>query len=313
MSGGGASVTGTIGGGTPSGGQGNAGASVNVGGDSGDNAMGTTAGEAGEAAGGATNDAGDLLTDPLVPHCDDGTGMNYELRGTLDGQTVDLKTSLASTLDLNTFQVLEVDGSALVEPLVLTWTSELSQDTAIPLTGTSIMIPPGGQSYCVTSGSFGSPYLAVGDGHARKLLFHLTGLRVGDCSGPPVDVDLRGCFSREANFFPAPGQVVILPVDPSRPDLPADKHINDLTDEEKAELCDWMNLEYGGYGHSTECYGPGTTNTITAKDRAQCLLAYIGSACSWDTVGSVEICWLSEAPTHGCFGTPECDNVLSCP
>jgi hypothetical protein len=148
---------------------------------------------------------------------------------------------------------------------------------------------------------------------ARKLLFHITGLRLGDCSGPPVKADLGGCFSREANYFPAPGQVGIFPLDSSRPDIAADKKVLDLSDDEKAELCDWMNLEEGGYGHVTECYGPGSTSTLNAADQAQCLAAYIGSACSGDTVGSVVICTLSTAPTHHCFGTPECDHVLACP
>lgn len=306
----GTSAAGASGGSTSGAGPGHGGATVGAGGASGDDAGGTPSGDAGEPAGGAANDGGDLFTNPLVPHCDDGTYMNYEVRGTVNGQPVNLMTSLSSSLQLHSFQVLEIDGSAIVEPLVLTWTESLSEDTAVPLTGASIML--GAQSYCVTAGSFGSPTRTVESGNPRPLLFRITGLRVGDCSGPAVDADLGGCVSRDAPYFPRPGEVPIFDIDPSRPDLPADKHITDLTDDEKAELCDWMALEEGGYDHVTECAGPGGSTTITAKDQAQCLSIYLAHPCPWDTVGSVVICKLTEAPTHHCEMTEECANMLSC-
>ncbi|HTQ06795.1 MAG TPA: hypothetical protein VMI54_23220 [Polyangiaceae bacterium] len=311
---GGTAAAGASGGSTPSAGGPNGGTNQAAsgsanGGASGDEGGGMTSGEAGEASGGAADGGRDLFTSSLVPHCDDGTYMNYELRGTLGSESVDLNESLSSTLDTDSLRVLAIEGSEVAEPLVLGWTATLGEETAVPLTGTSIEIPVGGQSYCITAGSFGSLTHTEGSPEPRKILFHITGLRLGDCSGPVVDADLGGCVSRDLSYFPEPGMLEIFPLDPSRPALPADESIPDLTDDEKASLCDWMALEEGGYGAVTAC-GAGSTANYT--DQAQCLAASLDRACSTDTVGRVVICILAAAPTRHCDYPEECANMFHC-
>jgi hypothetical protein len=216
----------------------------------------------------------------------------------------------SSTLDNNTLRLLSIQGNVVAEPLVLTWTDALSEETPIPLTGTSITVPLAGQSYCVTAGSFGSLTHPTGSPTPRVILFRITGLRLGDCSGPPVEADLGGCISRAMSYFPEPGMLTVFPLDPSRPALPADERILDLTDDDEAELCDWMALEAGGYGVMTPCTTGGSTANFT--DRAECLAAALAGACPSDTVGRVVICTLTEAPIHGCARGDDCANLLEC-
>jgi hypothetical protein len=168
----------------------------------GSSGSGTTSGSGGSGGDGAAP-LPTLFTDPAVPHCDKGP--TAELHGTLGGQQVDYATTLASNLDPFSFQVLEVVNDAVREDIVLTWSQPLAENTAIPLTGASMIMregqPYATQSFCITAGEFGSPALRSSD-PGRTLLFRITGARMGDCSGADIPVALAGCDFRTNTYFP---------------------------------------------------------------------------------------------------------------
>ena len=151
----------------------------------------------------------DLFTDPAVPHCTQGPsgGANVELHGLLDGQRIDDATSLATNLDPQGYQVLEVVNGSVRQDVVLTWSDPLAENRAIPLTGDTFMTREGQpfatQPFCITQGVFGSPALAPGD-PGRTLLYRITGARRGTCAGPDVAVSLAGCDFRANTYFPIP-------------------------------------------------------------------------------------------------------------
>ena len=95
-------------------------------------------------------------------------------------------------------------------------------------------------------------------------------------------------------------------------DLPAidpNKLVSDLTDEEKAELCDWMVGLFGGYGMTTQC-SVGSVQTFPSQEL--CVMAGLSFTCDTVTVGDVEACELSKVPSGGCdFSDPSCD-ALRC-
>ena len=149
-----------------------------------------------------------LFTDPAMPKCEAGLGKQYQLKGQVDGQTIQVAASAFSNLDSNGFQTLEVAENNMVRtPLSLTWMPPLAEDTAIALTGASIIIPAsqplGGQSFCITSGKFGSRSLAAG-APGRELSFQITGARKDDCSGAETPIHLDGCIFRTNTYFPVP-------------------------------------------------------------------------------------------------------------
>lgn len=125
---------------------------------------------------------------------------------------------------------------------------------------------------------------------------------------PPADSDATGeTSSAEAQGNDASGSTG----DASAPDgdasslgLDPDTNLLDLTNEQKAKLCDWVNAQLGGYGTVTECPGGNTVKNL--DDRAQCIAVGLHYACTTITVREVETCVSAQAPSHGCV-TPEAE------
>jgi hypothetical protein len=279
---------------------------------------GAPAGEAGATAGGGEAGTGDLFTNPLVPHCDEGASQ-YHVRGTLAGKQLDVMTA-GDPGDLYTysFQILAPgDGVHRVTPntLLLTWTEPVHESASVPLTGATLLVPEGqplaGESYCITEGEFGSPAHDPSDGW-RTLLFSITGARSGDCSGPAVDIALGGCVVRPNSYFPGASSPAY-EADPSRPSIDASTLLTDLTPDEQGELCDWWALELGGYGTVTDCIPVGGGGTeLTIPSQALCISGILGEACPGDTVGAFITCTLAEVPTRGCEYPGDQCQVLGC-
>jgi len=158
---------------------------------------------AGAAGSGATS--GSIFDDSQVPSCD--SSKNYQLRGTLAGQRLAVLQFQATDLASHALTILVVVDSAVRTDLALDWSDPLAANKAIALTGTSLRVPDdqplAGQSFCVTGGDFGSA-TPSDPSKGRTLLFRLTGMRQGDCSGMPVDSDLKGCIWRSPTaLFPS--------------------------------------------------------------------------------------------------------------
>ncbi|HYJ10055.1 MAG TPA: hypothetical protein VEX18_13625, partial [Polyangiaceae bacterium] len=85
------------------------------------------------------------------------------------------------------------------------------------------------------------------------------------------------------------------------PDLPSvdpETNLRDLTDDEKAELCDWDAETLGGYGKRTTCSDGSTVQNYT--DQAQCISFGFTFSCLTVTVGDVERCTIARIPSGGC-------------
>ena len=142
----------------------------------------------------------DLFTSAEVPRCENTFTAQYQLKGTIDGQSVSYGDGFISNLD---------STSLSFAALNLTWSDPLAEDTAIPLTGKSLIVPKGhplaDQSLCIVKGKFGSPTLHSGD-PGRQFLFEISGAMLGDCSGRDVPILVHGCLIRTNTYFPMPVQ-----------------------------------------------------------------------------------------------------------
>jgi hypothetical protein len=262
-----------------------------------------------------THSRDQLFTDSNVPHCDGGVG-NYQLSGQIDGQAIQFGTTLVSNLDPQGFQILEVVDGAVRTDLALTWSEPLAEDTAIPLTGASILIPQGqpsgGQSLCITQGKFGSPALGAGAA-GRQLLFRITGARKGDCAGAEVRIELDGCVFRTNTYFPVPKPAdagLQFTTDAAPPSIDPATQLVDLTHDEMAALCDWEATALGGYGTVTDCQGEGYGSTVQNLDnQAQCIDVVFGEACPGRTVGDLEACILARVPKRSCVYQEVCERI----
>ncbi|HYP99283.1 MAG TPA: hypothetical protein VER96_11495 [Polyangiaceae bacterium] len=237
-----------------------------------------------------------------MPHCEWNGDAQHQIHGTLNGQAVDIRASaMAEDLIGSRFRTYVLDP-LYVYPLTLTWSVQPRLDYAIPLSGGTLLMresqPFSGQSFCITAGEFGSRSVQAQD-NARENLFHITGARAGDCTGPEVPVELFGCILSSDTYFPDRLNVDF-PVDPSRPNIDSGKAILDLTDDERAELCDWNALMLGGYGQTIDCRAIGGTTHITFADRAQCLAVGFAHTCRSVTVSDYVQCIVAQAPTHSC-------------
>jgi hypothetical protein len=74
---------------------------------------------------------------------------------------------------------------------------------------------------------------------------------------------------------------------PGASGIASSKRIDQLTQTEKATLCDWGAQEFGGYGTVMNC-GNGTTLESNAN-QAECLAAYPTGSCP-ATVAQYEVC-----------------------
>jgi hypothetical protein len=147
-----------------------------------------------------------LFTDPNVPRCDNNLSTQFQLQGQLEGQAIHVGTIESSNLDKGLFETLDVVDGAVVTGLVLTWSAPLTEDVAVPLTGSRFVVPDGqplaGKSFCVTAGKFGSPRFVPDASAGRTLLFQITGAKEGTCTGNDAPVALSGCIFRTNTFFP---------------------------------------------------------------------------------------------------------------
>ena len=103
---------------------------------------------------------------------------------------------------------------------------------------------------------------------------------------------------------------IVIPADAGVPDLDPNANVEDLTDAQKGELCDWMMAISGGYGLTVLCSGGGeVTNPAT---QAACISGSLYFRCPPVTVGEVEICYIAQAPTNGCVYLPDQCHWLFC-
>lgn len=91
------------------------------------------------------------------------------------------------------------------------------------------------------------------------------------------------------------------------PDIDPDTLVTDLTDEQKAELCDWWVGLFGGYGMVTQC-PVGSVATFPSQEL--CVTVGFTFGIQTVTVGALEACELSKVPSGGCDRSdPACDRV----
>jgi hypothetical protein len=91
------------------------------------------------------------------------------------------------------------------------------------------------------------------------------------------------------------------------PGVDPNTRLVDLTNEQAAELCDWMAGLYGGYGATHPC-STGSVQFYTSKEI--CVTVNLSFTCPTATVGDLETCELSKVPSGGCdFSDPSCDDI----
>ena len=143
----------------------------------------------------------DLFTSADVPRCENTFTSQYQLKGSIDGQDVNYGDGFITYLDSTSLSFAAIH---------LTWSDPLAEDTAIRLTGATVIVPAGhpleGQVLCITEGKFGSPTVKPGD-PGRQFLFEITGTTLGlDCSGRDVPIHVHGCLIRTNTYFPMPAR-----------------------------------------------------------------------------------------------------------
>lgn len=79
------------------------------------------------------------------------------------------------------------------------------------------------------------------------------------------------------------------------PSVDPNKTGPELTDAERAELCDWYASLFGGYGHVTDC----TSITVQVPERPACIATTLPSTCM-SMVRDYEQCMLAAYPSQGC-------------
>jgi hypothetical protein len=93
------------------------------------------------------------------------------------------------------------------------------------------------------------------------------------------------------------------------PDIDPSTLVSDLSDSQKAELCDWSVELRGGYGVTVDCGNQIMESTYMSQ--AQCLAAEFHGQCEL-TVGQWEACYVALVPSGGCKYPPECEVVYDC-
>jgi hypothetical protein len=97
---------------------------------------------------------------------------------------------------------------------------------------------------------------------------------------------------------------------PEFPSVDPETNLREVTDDEKAELCDWDAEALGGYGHRTTCSDGSTVQNYS--DQAQCIAFGFTFSCLTVTVGDVERCTMARIPSGGCDSPPEACGALYC-
>jgi len=77
----------------------------------------------------------------------------------------------------------------------------------------------------------------------------------------------------------------------------------DLTEAQKAALCDWQASVLGGYGHTSQC---GMGSRTFFADQATCVANAFKAFCEKASAGQFIDCVTSTLPSQGCNNTDEC-------
>jgi hypothetical protein len=166
----------------------------------------------GGGAGGAYSGepSGSLFTDPQVPKCEKDGG---KIVGRIAGEEVEFNVGFSSTIGAGHFAFLSARGNEIVNPLVLSFLPRnLAKGVTSKLIGGTFWVPEGqpggGRDYCITQGVFGplpaDEQPTAPDTAAFKFRIDAA-YAEADCSGGPVEVDLRGCIYRNNGLIPANG------------------------------------------------------------------------------------------------------------
>jgi len=91
------------------------------------------------------------------------------------------------------------------------------------------------------------------------------------------------------------------------PDIDASTLTSNLSDDEKAALCDWQAGTLGAYGHVSQC-GMGTRTFF--PDQASCVAMAFEPYCAKATAGQFIDCVSSVIPSNGCNSTAECRRLF---
>jgi len=152
----------------------------------------------------AVKPTADIFLDSSVPGCEAGFDKQYQMRGLLEGEEIEVSGFAISYFIQGLYQHQKVVGGKVEIELSLKWTAPLQWDRAVPLTGESFVVPAGhplaGKNLCVTGGSLGARQAAGGTG--LQVLFSLTGAREGSCAGREVSISLKACVFRKDGTLP---------------------------------------------------------------------------------------------------------------
>jgi hypothetical protein len=94
--------------------------------------------------------------------------------------------------------------------------------------------------------------------------------------------------------------------------LPRGARVVDLTPEQAAQFCDWLNQLQGGYHQHADCNGQPVSTDV---DQASCVQAIpdLLFACPSLTVAAVEDCTVAQGPDLCNFNTvPACAQLRAC-
>lgn len=93
------------------------------------------------------------------------------------------------------------------------------------------------------------------------------------------------------------------------PAVDPNKDLRELSDTERAALCDWLAAEWGGYGLETQC-GP-TSSAKVYDNQTVCVSRAFSGHCA-ATVTDWEACIAASAPSHSCIMSDLCWKPLDC-
>ncbi|HKY40417.1 MAG TPA: hypothetical protein VJN18_31000 [Polyangiaceae bacterium] len=143
------------------------------------------------------HDGSAVFVDPDVPDCD--ASGHYRLTGTLGADPIEYSGSSTSNLLATSHEMLT--------SMMLRWEGYVREGATMTLSGGYWVVPAGhpdaGQTLCLSGGDVGIlPPTYTPDG-GRELKYRITAASLGaDCTGPSVDVDIKGCFYRFSDYLP---------------------------------------------------------------------------------------------------------------
>jgi hypothetical protein len=81
------------------------------------------------------------------------------------------------------------------------------------------------------------------------------------------------------------------------PPVPPDTLLDDLSETQKAAICDWNADLLGGYGHVDQC---GMGPRVFFADQAECTMYAFTWDCEWVTVQNFVQCAVAQKASGGC-------------